>query len=905
MLHFHPLTNVADAAAYFSAADYHFEGAEQTAYTLGNGAQLLGLPEGMTPDMFKLLLDGRHPESEAKLTKAKGVREIGMDMTISNVKSVSLAKYLGDDKAIGAAEKEAVTELFGIMERDAETRVRKKGAFHNRNTANLMAVAFPHDTTRPMNGQPDPQSHTHVVLLNLTFDKEEGEWKAADFGNLLESSGYYNAVYRSLLANKLEGIGYTIRRTPEAFEIAGIPERAIKEFSRRTDQIEGIAAKLDTNIKGWNPDATLSAEAKAKLGATTREAKTKGLTWDGLVKRWESRLQPGELDAIKAAKSDKVVPLHQPDADKRAVELALEHLLDKKSVARDREVVRHALHFGIASGATPDGVWKALGGKSIIRRDDMVTTKTAAGEEKQIVDFAMKGRGKCRPLGNFKRGVSGSDRLTMESDSKLSPADENTATLTPSQQDVFEHVLTSPDRLITYRGAAGTGKTYLTQAVLKEVSVPWVILAPTAKASRDVLRGDGFAQADTLAKFLNDRDMQEKVRGGLVLLDESGLAGVKDVAKLTQLAVQLNARIVMAGDRRQLKSVGRGDVLGLLQDRAMLPMPEISDIKRQTGEYLEAARLLADGRINDGVSKLDGMGWVKPTGDYSGVVNEYAEALQKGEVVRIICPTHKEGKIVSDHLRDWLKAEGRIGKDDVSFTRLVPLSLTSPQIAAGDTPEGAVLQLHKHAAGRYAGTRIVANSSLQPDYPRLAGAASAYRSEPIALAVGDDIRSTAGIKTTDGKRIDTGAVLHVDGFTDAGEIRVTTGSGAKRTLPADVGHINHNYVNTEFAAQGATVNKVITVIGNASLPAVTNRGIYVDLTRGRYAASLYVQDIDAARKQWNKETSHAHAFDLLRAPPKKVRQRLKKYVSFLREKTRDVAKQFTKQTEKGLNYELG
>ena len=402
MLHFHPLTNVADAAAYFSAADYHFEGAEQTAYTLGNGAQLLGLPEGMTPDMFKLLLDGRNPDGGAKLTKAKGVREIGMDMTISNAKSVSLAKYLGDDKAIGAAEKEAVTELFGIMERDAETRVRKKGAFHNRNTANLMAVAFPHDTTRPMNGQPDPQSHTHVVLLNLTFDKEEGEWKAADFGNLLESSGYYNAVYRSLLATKLEGIGYTIRRTPEAFEIAGIPERAIKEFSRRTDQIEGIAAKLDENIKGWNPNATLSAEAKAKLGATTREKKSVGLTWDGLVKRWEARLQPGELDAIKAAKSDKVVPLHQPDADKRAVELALEHLLDKKSVARDREVVRHALHFGIASGATPEGVWKALGGKSIIRRDDMVTTKTAAGEEKQIVDFAMKGRGKCRPLGRWR-----------------------------------------------------------------------------------------------------------------------------------------------------------------------------------------------------------------------------------------------------------------------------------------------------------------------------------------------------------------------------------------------------------------------------------------------------------------------------------------------------------------------
>ena len=479
------------------------------------------------------------------------------------------------------------------------------------------------------------------------------------------------------------------------------------------------------------------------------------------------------------------------------------------------------------------------------------------------------------------------------------------ATLSPSQQDVFEHVLTSPDRLITYRGAAGTGKTFLTQAVLREVSVPWVILAPTAKASRDVLRGDGFTQADTLAKFLNDRDMQESVRGGLVLLDEAGLAGVKDVAKLTQLADQLNARIVMAGDRRQLKSVGRGDVLGLLQDRAMLPMPEISDIKRQTGEYLEAARLLADGRINDGVAKLDGMGWVKETGDYSALVDEYAEASQRGQSVLVVSPTHKEGEAISQKIRDRLKQEGRLGNEDRGFTRLVPLGLTAPQIAAGDVPRGSVLQFQRHGGGHYAGHRITVGDADIPNLESASRAVAAYRADAIRLAPGDSIRATAGIKDITGKRIDTGAVLTVDGFTDSGGIRVTTGSGAARVLPADVGHIAHNYVNTAFAAQGKTVDRVIVSMGDASLPAVNREGLYVGLSRGKYAASLYVQDLEAARKQWNKETTHGHAFDLLRAPPKKVRQRLKKYVSYLRQKTRDVAKQFTKQPEKGLSYELG
>ena len=39
-------------------------------------------------------------------------------------------------------------------------------------------------------------------------------------------------------------------------------------------------------------------------------------------------------------------------------------------------------------------------------------------------------------------------------------------------------------RLILVRGAAGTGKTFLTKQILSQVKVPWVILAPTASASR-------------------------------------------------------------------------------------------------------------------------------------------------------------------------------------------------------------------------------------------------------------------------------------------------------------------------------------------------------------------------------------------------------------------------------------
>ena len=103
-----------------------------------------------------------------------------------------------------------------------------------------------------------------------------------------------------------------------------------------------------------------------------------------------------------------------------------------------------------------------------------------------------------------------------------------------------EHVLGSRDRVMLIRGVAGTGKTTLEQEIgeaLAEAGRPVVAIAQSVKASREVLRQEaGFANADTVARFLKDREMQEAARGGVILVDEASQLGTRDMLKIFDVA---------------------------------------------------------------------------------------------------------------------------------------------------------------------------------------------------------------------------------------------------------------------------------------------------------------------------------------------------------------------------------
>ena len=121
-----------------------------------------------------------------------------------------------------------------------------------------------------------------------------------------------------------------------------------------------------------------------------------------------------------------------------------------------------------------------------------------------------------------------------------------------------------------------------------------------------MLRTDGFKNADTVAGLL-DEAIQKKAAGQVILIDEVGMLGTRTMGMVFELAEKLDARLILAGDRRQHGSVELGAALRLLEEEAGLVPADVKEIRRQSGEYKEAVCLMTEGQVAKGFDRLDAL----------------------------------------------------------------------------------------------------------------------------------------------------------------------------------------------------------------------------------------------------------------------------------------------------------
>ncbi|MBZ4241883.1 relaxase domain-containing protein, partial [Mycobacterium tuberculosis] len=79
----------------------------------------------------------------------------------------------------------------------------------------------------------------HAVIMNAT-KREDGQWRSLTNEEIYNAQRVIGAIYTSELADRLQALGYDIRRTDEKgnFEIAGITREQIEHFSQRRAEIE-------------------------------------------------------------------------------------------------------------------------------------------------------------------------------------------------------------------------------------------------------------------------------------------------------------------------------------------------------------------------------------------------------------------------------------------------------------------------------------------------------------------------------------------------------------------------------------------------------------------------------------------------------------------------------------------
>jgi conjugative relaxase-like TrwC/TraI family protein len=902
------------AKKYYASADYYSEGQELIGRWGGEAARLLGCQGVVDKVAFERLCDNLHPQDGKQLTvRTRSDRTVLYDFTWSVPKSVSLLYTMTDDQQILDAFRSAVHDTMLDIEAEMKTRVRRGGKDENRDTGNMVWAEFIHKTSRPVDGVPDPQLHIHCAAFNATYDDMEQRWKAGQFRDLKRDAPFFQAAMRVRLANKLQELGFGIERKRDDFEIRGIPASALKKFSRRTDVVEEaytdfLAKELaDLGFGVWDKgqlklngvelsEEQIRAEAqrlgindpykKAELGEKTRERKNNDLPWSELLAEWDSRLTDKERQALIDTYRNPVPYAREIGGEKEAVDYAIAHSFTREAVVPERKLQTEALKRGIGT-VTVKGVLRELKQRPLIRGDiagrAMATSPAMADMESRLIGFARDGRGKFLPLGD-------SERLCSRE------------WLNDGQKAAVSHVLGMRDAVSIVRGVAGTGKTTLEEEIgeaLAEAGVPVAAMAPTTGATRELQVEAGFENATTVAAFLKNEKLQASARGGVLLVDEANMLGTREMLKLFDIAKENRARVVLVGDKLQHRSVAAGAPLKLLEERAGLKPCQVTEIMRQSGDYLKATKALSEGRITDGLKELDRLKWIQeiPNRDrYRLLASAYLAATAekkkdgKNKSALVISPTHAEGARITDTIRAALKKmvvkekssklKPMLGEDRTVAT-WVPAHLTDPEKSDSTNLEpGMMLQFHQLAPGIKNGSRLVVNEGMTLPV-QYADRFEVYRPGQLMLAAGDRIRITANGRSKDGKhRLNNGDLLTLKAFTKRGDLIVDH----DWVIAKEFGHIAHGYCVTSQASEGKTVDKVFAGISSESLPATNRRTLYVAATRGREQCTVVTDDKAALVKAAEKADEPMSATEFLQHCHRKptLRQRLTKLLAFRR-----------------------
>ncbi len=861
---------------YYERSDYYEDGPNSLkGHWFGKAAERLGLTGIVDKSQFERIVENQHPFEDTSLTpRTRADRRVGWDFTFSASKSVSILWALTKDDRILDIVRESVNETLAEIEQDVLTRVHVGKTMHTEKTGNIIAATWLHTTSRPVNGIAMPGLHVHAWLANATYFGDR--FKAMDISGVKKDAPFYEARFHSRLAQKLkQRFGLSVERQGKKwFEIRGMPREIVERYSERLKQIEQVARE-----KGIVDD-----KQKSELGAKTREAKSEAISTQALHKLWKEKLSSEEFAQVASIVKLAAIEQSRETSPQAAVEHAIDHRFSGQSTVRERDLITDAVWRGIGDCSIKE-IEHELSMRELIRDGKAelawITTPAVLEEERRMMHFVRTGLGEASPLG---------DEQTLKRE-----------WLSEEQQSAVKRIWNSKDTVMYLAGKAGTGKSTLAREAVEGIEHQGhhvVLVAPTTKAV-DVLADDGL-EAHTLAKLLGNKELQADAQGQVIWVDEAGLVSSIEMSKLLSLAKQLKSRVVLAGDVNQHSPIERGKPLELLEKEAGLKPIRIDTIRRQQDkDYRLAVEKLSKGNVADGFSALEKIGAVKILPDEvrdKTLASRYVDAIETGTSALVIAPSKAEKQIVTQAIRDELRARGRLGAEDVTLTTLKPYGWTQAerQDAKLYSP-GDVVEFHARGQGgftpgervevqRIEENRVMVNrNNHEVELPlQSAGGFAVFRPESKPFAVGDTIRITKNRRAKPGQqRLSNGTKHNITSISPEGDIVLHNGI----KVAANWGHLEHGFVNTSFSSQGDTTDKVFIAQSSLSFPASSPEQIYVSASRGRArdGIEIYTDDIAGLRHAIGKDRSVMSATELASKVDSRLRHsRVKGQIARLR-----------------------
>jgi conjugative relaxase-like TrwC/TraI family protein len=690
-----------------SLDDYYTGRGEADGQWMGAGAVRLGLDGPVSGEDLRAVLAGMAPGSGGLSPNGESIRPHprrvpGFDLTFKAPKSVSTLYAVSDDPrvqgAIIDAGEAALRDALGWLEREAihvrrgtgnerfldglagrdpvaaeQARIRTLGA------RGVVAAVFRHRTSRAG----DPLLHWHTLVPNMV-EGPDGRWSAFVHPDLYRVVRAVGEVFQTVLRDELsERLGVVWRLGRHVPEIAGIPQSLCDVFSKRSYEIESWLEATGTpnNREGRQLAVLATRRSKPEVESERFDAAWKA---EALAAGWGpdaseqliATLTPGRADDRDARWR---LPEHSVGPD--GLRQSADRVSDADGWVRDLLATLTVEDSTFTRADVVCAVAACLGDGATMATVERVVARAFASPETIPID----------------KGPSGGLRWTsaelLAVEHRFLDALNQTRNRRPVESGVVEMViggraLLGGDQAAAVRalagssgtvtvlvGPAGTGKTFTldtVRAVFEAAGYRVIGAAPSARAALELEAGAGIGSS-TLQRLTGEwsRGYNRPDADTVLIVDEAGMAGVRDLEALVTATVAAGGRVVLAGDHRQLPEVTAGGGFAAAANRDGVTVAELTVNRRQQQPWEQVALVeLRDGHVAAAVAAYRDHGRVVVTDDnqamLTAAVEHWFTAQADGLAPVLLAGTNETVDALNRTVRAQLAERGLAG--DVAAT---------------------------------------------------------------------------------------------------------------------------------------------------------------------------------------------------------------------------------------------
>lgn len=361
-----------------------------------------------------------------------------------------------------------------------------------------------------------------------------------------------------------------------------------------------------------------------------------------------------------------------PTQLKRQPDLILGHISDKKASFSRDDIVRGLAEFIDDPLDLRVAVDRALASRDLVRLDGTSDAAFTTRDLQVTTAKLQNGIENMARSGGFHVDARAIKRAIRRENGRLQR--KVGAKLSEEQINAIHHVL-APNQCAAVVGLAGTGKSTLLSVAREawEEQGYRVYGAALAGKAANSLEGASGIPSRTLASLeASWKSGYEPLElGDILVIDEAGMVGTRQLARIAERLQQLGCKLVLVGDPDQLQPIQAGTPFKDIVDT--VGAARLSEIRRQKTEWQrQASRDLADGFVDAALQRYADHGSVREHTDrnqaIAALVDDYiADWQAHGDNKSRLALAHRRKDVHAINQAVRSARATAIGKQDETF----------------------------------------------------------------------------------------------------------------------------------------------------------------------------------------------------------------------------------------------